>query len=220
MGRVHHASLGAVIALLAVLLPAIAPAEAENRRGEVLYGLCVQCHGTAGEGSRLALAPAIAGMEAWYVAEQLKKFQAGYRGGHPDDIGGLRMRPMSMWLKHDTEEETEADIQAISAFVAAMPPVEVEPELEGGSAERGQGLYAPCIACHMPNGGGMEALKAPSLTKANDWYLLTQLQNYKSGARGSVPGDANGAVMRGMAATLVDEQAMKDVIAYIRTLGK
>ena len=34
------------------------------------------------------------------------------------------------------------------------------------------------------------------------------------------PGDASGALMRPMSMTLPDEQAMHDVIAYIKTLAK
>ena len=37
--------------------------------------------------------------------------------------------------------------------------------------------------------------------------------------RGSSPTDSNGAVMRGMAAILQDEQAMKDVIAHVTSLA-
>jgi hypothetical protein len=48
--------------------------------------------------------------------------------------------------------------------------------------------------------------------------MLTQLSNFKAGIRGAVPEDASGATMRPMAMTLADEQAMKDVIAYILTL--
>jgi cytochrome c553 len=38
--------------------------------------------------------------------------------------------------------------------------------------------------------------------------------------RGTNPADTSGALMRPMAQTLADEQAMKDVIAYIMTLKK
>ena len=51
-----------------------------------LFELCVQCHGSVGQGSQLALAPAIAGLSEWYVKAQLEKFKAGHRGLHPDDL--------------------------------------------------------------------------------------------------------------------------------------
>jgi cytochrome c553 len=59
---------------------------------------------------------------------------------------------------------------------------------------------------------------APPLVTASDWYLLTQLKNLKNGVRTpNAAADASGAMMAPIAATL-DEQAMKDVIAYIQTL--
>jgi cytochrome c553 len=47
--------------------------------------------------------------------------------------------------------------------------------------------------------------------------MLSQLKKFKSGVRGGA-NDTAGAMMAGMANSLVDEQAMKDVVAYIRTL--
>jgi cytochrome c oxidase subunit 2 len=65
----------------------------------------------------------------------------------------------------------------------------------------------------------VQATNGPPLANQSDWYLLTSIQRYKSGVRGSNPANANGAVMRGMANILQDEQAMKDVIAHIISLG-
>ena len=64
-----------------------------------------------------ALAPAIAGLPAWYVEAQLVKFKSGQRGLHAQDTGGLRMYPMSLTLKRPE------NVQAVAAFVAAMPTV-------------------------------------------------------------------------------------------------
>ena len=73
-----------------------------------------------------------------------------------------------------------------------------------------------CSACHAPDGSGNQGMGAPPLTGLNDWYLLSSLQKFKTGTRGTYP---NAAIMRGMAGTLPDEQAMKDVIAHIMTLN-
>ena len=63
-----------------------------------------------------------------------------------------------------------------------------------------------------------KALNGPRLSGQHDWYLVRQLQNFKSGIRGGDSKDAFGAQMRPMAALLADEQAMKDIAAYIATL--
>lgn len=204
-----HRSLVAVAVLVTLAAaPQVAPA-AEAVRGAELYQLCAQCHGAAGQGNQAALAPSIAGLAEWYVLAQLQNFKSGARGTHPDDTGGLRMYPMSQTLKSDE------DMQAVAAYVAKLPAVKSAPTLEGGNAARGAQLYQPCIACHGADGAGNQAVQSPRLAGQADWYLLSSLQKLKAGHRGSYP---NAAIMRGMAGTLADEQAMKDVIAHILTL--
>jgi cytochrome c oxidase subunit 2 len=194
--------------------PASAADEGKVARGKELYQLCDQCHGPEGEGMRLALAPSIAGLPEWYVLRQLKGFREGHRGRHFDDISGMRMRPMARVL------DSDADVEAAAAYVASLPIQHPAPELEGGDAARGQTLYTVCIACHGLDGAGNEALGSPPINHQSDWYMLTQLQHFKAGVRGTAPGDVQGALMRPMSMTLADEQAMKDVIAFIVTLSK
>lgn len=182
---------------------------ADADRGAEIYQLCTQCHGAAGEGNQAALAPSIAGLPEWYVLAQLQHFKSGERGMNPEDTGGLRMYPMSQTLK------TPEDMQAVAAFVAAMPKVTPQQTLTGGDATRGAQLYTICLACHGPDGNGNQAVGSPPLSSQADWYLLSSLQKLKAGHRGTYP---NAVVMRGMAGTLADEQAMKDVIAHIMTL--
>lgn len=185
----------------------------DSARGGELFQLCVQCHGERGEGNQLALAPAIAGRPEWYVERQLHNFKSGVRGTHPDDVGGLRMYPMSLSVKSDE------DIRALAVHVASLPHVTPEPVLEGGDPQRGKALYATCGACHGPDGAGNQTMNAPALTGTNDWYLLSALEKFKLGIRGGNPKNANAAMMRGMAMQLASEQQMKDVIAYIVTLS-
>ncbi len=192
--------------------PARSVAEPDLERGEVLYGLCGQCHGTEGEGSELLLAPAIAGLEPWYVEAQLEKFRSGARGAHSADVAGLRMRPMSRWLS------SESDIAAVSAYISSLPATPIETTL-GGDAAKGAATYALCSTCHGADGSGNQAMNSPSLIRTSDWYQLTQLENFKKGVRGG-PADPQGALMRGFATMLADDQAMKDVIAHVMTLRK
>jgi cytochrome c oxidase subunit 2 len=44
------------------------------------------------------------------------------------------------------------------------------------------------------------------------------LHNYRAGLRGADPADTDGQQMRIMAATLADDAAVNDVVAYINTL--
>jgi cytochrome c553 len=202
-------SFAAVTGVLAVS-PAVAD---ENPRGRKLFQYCTQCHGDAGEGNPLSLAPGIGGLPAWYVESQLKKFRTGARGAHPDDVAGLRMRPMSRIIPSDQ------DVTAVAAHVASLPTPS-QPRTVQGDPVRGQALYTPCAACHGADASGNPALFGPPLKHENDWYLLTQLHKFKAGIRGTNPADTTGALMRPMAMTLTDEQAMKDVVAYIMTLAE
>ena len=212
ISRWKRAARGAALALLAAGTAAQAGAE-ENARGRELWQFCQQCHMEDGAGNALYLAPNIAGLPEWYVFRQLQKFHSGIRGTNFDDVSGMRMRPVGLWLAND------ADMKAAAAFVASLPVVEPAPSLAGGDAERGKALYTPCTACHGPEAKGMEVLGAPPLDHQNDWYLLTQLEHFKAGIRGSNAQDVQGAQMRPMAMLLADQQAMKDVIAYIFSLG-
>ena len=192
-----------------------AEGEADLARGEQLFQLCTQCHGANGGGIADALAPGIAGLPEWYVKGQLIKFKTGVRGLHPDDMGGLRMYPMSQWLKNDE------DIAAVAAYVATMPVVAPENELENpGNAAAGAGSYAVCSACHGADAAGNQGMGAPPLKDFADWYLYSAITKYKNGVRGSGPGDALGAAMIGMAGTLATDEAVRDVIAHIQTLGQ
>ena len=202
------------LGLLAVLVTACdykVSAEA-TAPGQEIFELCVQCHGPTAAGTRELNAPSIAGLPKWYVMAQLKKFRTGARGTHWQDIGGMQMRPMAISFHND------GDLEAVAGYVASLPRPSVAPQLAGGNAEHGKTLFTPCTACHGPEAAGNEQLKAPPLRAASDWYLAKQLEHFKAGVRGANPLDLEGAQMRPMAATLVDEQAVKDVVAYISSM--
>ena len=82
----------------------------------------------------------------------------------------------------------------------------------------GQAQYAVCAACHGSNGEGNAMLNAPKLAGQEAWYLERQLKNFKRGLRGTNPDDVYGMQMAPMAATLVDEAAIDNVVAYITSL--
>jgi cytochrome c553 len=195
-------------------------------RGEELYTLCAYCHGEAGLGEpprdmgnnpirdEQLRAPGIAGLAEWYVAKQLESFRSGVRGRHPDDFGGMRMRPMAMTLQSDE------DVRALAAYVAKLPAAKPAQTVKLGNAEDGAGLYAVCGGCHGADGKGIENL-GPSLLHQGDWYIVEQLKKFQAGVRGNPDTSSPEAIaMQGMAAAiLADDQAILDVTAYIGTLG-
>lgn len=211
-----HSLLGAVcLAGLGLLNQGCVRPEGARRvaSGQELYNSCKSCHQDTGWGDAQIQAPAIAGLPAWYVQAQLHKYRSGHRGAHPDDLEGLRMRPMSRQMND------EAEVVAVSQYVASLQPARIAPTLHGADAAAGAASYATCLACHGDKGQGNEVLQAPPLVGQADWYLVTQLKKFKAGIRGANPLDVTGGQMRPMSMTLADEQAMKNVVAHIGTFS-
>ncbi len=184
-------------------------------RGGQIYGSCVPCHGRDGLGSHTLGAPAIAGLPRWYLERQLQNFRSAMRGANPHDLEGSRMRPMARSLYR------EGDVASVSEYVATLPGRAPAPTMAGGDTATGRTRYQGlCVTCHQDDGKGNEALGAPPLTYQHDWYMLSQIAKFKSGMRGAHPEDVMGAQMAAMASTLEDSTAMRDVVAFIRTLQK
>lgn len=87
-----------------------------------------------------------------------------------------------------------------------------------GDPSRGKELFTVCTTCHGPEAKGQEEMNAPALAGREAWYIVRQLQNFKSGVRGSDPADIYGLQMAPMAQLLADKQAMQDVAAYLESL--
>ena len=95
------------------------------------------------------------------------------------------------------------------------------PAIAGGDTAAGSQRYSTmCVVCHGPDAKGMEAMVAPPLLDQPDWYLIRQLDKYKSHMRGFDSTDMQGQQMAAMSTSLEDHKAMLDVIAYIKTLKK
>ncbi|MCB1053502.1 MAG: c-type cytochrome, partial [Acidobacteria bacterium] len=180
-------------------------------KGKTYYQTCVACHGANGEGMKTLNSPNLTHLPEWYILSQLKNFKDGIRGTDPKDLYGMQMRPMAMTLP---DEKAMLDV---IAYIKTLKPGSVE-HTESGDAAKGKSLYATCTACHGAKGEGNEALHAPSFEGQADWYMIRQLQNFKAGIRGANPKDMWGQQMRPMAMTLPDDKAIKDVVAYIKTL--
>ena len=181
------------------------------KTGQASVQICMTCHGNNAEGNIALHAPALVNQDTWYLKQQLRNFKAGLRGDAKDSIGA-QMAAIARTLP---DSQAIDDIVAkIKALPASLPAKTIEGNLENGLDH----YNMICGACHGPGGIGNQDLKAPKLTGINDWYLKRQLINFKSGLRGSHPDDKTGAQMKQMAATLGDEKAIDNVVAYIHSL--
>ncbi len=201
-----RAALTALVATMASMLGT--SVHADNG-----FDYCLLCHGDNGNGNKAINAPKISGMEPWYLARQLENFADGIRGTPGDDAAGHEMGPVGMRLKH------EGNFDAAVKFVGSLKSERPAPTI-AGDIKRGKQLYATCATCHGAAGEGNQSVGAPALAWRTDWYLVTQLHNFKEGVRGADPRDAYGALMRPIAATLPDDKAITDVVAYINTLKR
>jgi cytochrome c553 len=183
-------------------------------RGQELFENCQPCHGQHGAGDLALRTPVIAGLPEWYLKAELAKFKGNIRGAHPDDNEGHRMRPMARALVHP------GDIESVAEYVSKLPKPTpgVSPPVTGDAAAGQKQYFAICIACHGPDGKGNQAMNAPPLVGQADWYLVSQLEKFKTGMRGAHPEDVSGSQMRAMSSTLTDTTAMRNVVAYIKTL--
>ncbi len=199
------------LATLGLVFFALSAAAQDAADGADGYKLCAGCHGFSGEGNQIVDAPSLAGRESWYLERQIRNFRDGLRGHSEDDAAGQNMAAMMAGL---TSEE---DILDILAYVETLPAASYEATVDG-DVGNGQTVYATCIACHGASGEGNAALNSPALTGIEDWYQLAQLEKFRNGTRGADPADVYGMQMAPMARSLGDEQAMRDVVAYIASL--
>ncbi|MBT5219743.1 MAG: cytochrome c [Woeseia sp.] len=208
--RIANRVVGLLASFVWVTATTNASAEDELAIPDDDFIYCTTCHGVQLMGNPILRAPRISGIEAWYVEQQLKSFRNEWRGAHEGDLTGMEMRPMAAAL-------TDEQIVAAAAYVNSTRSEKSLPTV-GGDIDNGKRLYGTCSACHGVTGQGNEALGSPSLTKTSDWYLVSQLQNFKRGNRGGHSADTYGMQMRAAAQLLPDDGAINDVVKYISTL--
>lgn len=179
--------------------------------GAATYAVCSACHGAEGEGNPTLNAPKIAGQEAWYLKRQIRLYQQSIRGSDPRDVFGMQMAPMANTLASD---ELLADV---AAYIETLPDTDAEQTVFGDPV-RGRALYTTCAGCHGRDGRGNWGTNAPRLAGMSDWYLVRQLENFRQGVRGAHADDLYGMQMAMMAASLRDEAAIQDLVAYINSL--
>lgn len=191
----------------------LAKSAGDATAGASLFAVCSSCHGAQGEGNPAMHAPKLAGQSGWYLTRQLRNFKAGMRGTSSGDTNGATMMPMAATLTDD------AAIDNVVAYIGTLPDQPAPSTLASADAGHGKAIYGEvCATCHGADGKGIHATNAPRLAGMSDWYLATQLGNFRHGMRGKHEKDYYGQQMGSMSAMLTTDQATADVAAYVNSL--
>lgn len=174
---------------------------------DIVAKVCVGCHGMDGNGTEPTNPefPRLAGIQAEYLAKQMREFQSGKR---KSDV----MAAIAASLSPD-------DILNLSAYFAAQPrkPNAVK---NPGMLEAGKKFYhdgnpdegvPACAGCHLPDARGTD--RYPHLAGQHAAYVYQQLKKFGSSEREN----DRGLVMQSVAMRMTDEQ-MKAVAEYIASL--
>ncbi|MEM7012055.1 MAG: c-type cytochrome [Verrucomicrobiota bacterium] len=74
-----------------------------------------------------------------------------------------------------------------------------------------------CATCHAVNGQGIDEIKAPAIAGLPDYYVMQQIEKFKSGMRGVDPDDKNVSFMH-EEATELDEELFRELAKLIAGL--
>lgn len=162
---------------------------------EEINGTCAGCHGEFGEGTSNGEYPRLAGLDADYLAQQLRDFKARDRLNIP-------MTP------YTTERELpEEDVVLIAAYLSQiklkskLPPIDEEKEFDAlarlkasgrviniarypGNIEKGRLFYDnECAGCHGDKAQGKTNMKIPQLAGQYSVYIKRQIKRFRIGER-------------------------------------
>lgn len=174
--------------------------------GKAKSATCAACHGADGN-SMAPTFPKIAGQGERYLIKQIKDIRDGRRSVPA-------MAPFAAPL-------TDTDIEDLAAYFSAQTPT------TGGAkqelAELGQRIYRggieskgvpACLACHGPDGKGVDAAGFPRLAGQHDVYTATQLTTFSMNQRTN---DGDTRIMRDIAYRLHTTE-IEAVASYIQGL--
>lgn len=193
-----QAQFGPMYAALAARpIPELArDAEAMKTAGRLFANNCSQCHGSDGRGGsgfpNLTDADWQWGGDPEVIKTTILHGRQAIMPAFVDAIGG------------------EPAIPAVVAYIRSLSGLETDPELRA----QGQQKYMQvCIACHGPDGEGMQALGAPNLTDETWLYGSSEetiAEGLRKGRQGVMPAQQD----------LLGEEKVHLLAAYVYGLSR
>lgn len=191
---------------------------------EEINGTCAGCHGEFGEGTSDGEYPRLAGLDAAYLAQQLRNFKTRDRLNIP-------MTP------YTTERELpEEDVVLIAAYLSQielpskLPPIDEDKEFDAlarlqasgrvmnvarypGNIEKGKQFYQKeCAGCHGEDADGDASKEIPQLAGQYSVYIARQIKKFRIGERlHDDPRDAD--IFKSFSETEID-----NMLAYLSIL--
>ena len=171
---------------------------------------CVGCHGVLGEGEGWAGFPRLAGLDAGYIAKQMRDYASGAR---PHGLMATIAKQLS-----------GADYHSLGLYYAGLPfngPKVRASAPDQALVKRGETLYhqgsaeggiQACGACHGPTAGGLNPVY-PALVQPAA-YTGAQLRLWRERTRRNDVHDLMGAVARAM-----NDEDIGAVSAYLAELA-
>lgn len=197
-----------VLAGLSMFAATTALAEGDPAAGEAKSMVCAACHGTDGN-SAVPMWPKIAGQHEQYLVRHINLIRSNDRPV-PEMLG----------IASTLSDQDVLDLSAYYASQTMSPGVADESLVElgeaiyrAGNAESG---VPACAACHGPTGAGNPYVGYPWVAGQHATYTASMLNKYRDGTVWG-EGDANSAVMVGVAKGLTDEE-IAAVSSYIEGL--
>jgi len=158
--------------------------------GKAASAACAGCHGEAGVSATPGM-PSLVGLDPQYLVVSMKAYKTGDR---QNDIMKTMVAPFA-----------EADLTNLATYFAVQKPLRAATPASGDKAAGQQAANAGCGGCHGAQGTSGNP-SVPSLAGQDAAYLVTALQDYKSGKRAD-------STMKGLAASLSDAQ-QADLAAF------
>lgn len=192
----RQAALSLCLLASATSFNAGAQTEPDLASGQAAAALCAACHQADGSGMNIPSAdswPRLAGLDADYLARQLRDFKSGKRHN-------ASMQPFAQMLD-------EQQIINISAWFASLPAPDLTAKAGSYSAEqlaRGERLatlgdwdnyIVPCSTCHGPDNLGAGTV-FPAIAGQHFGYIRDQLQNWQQDKRANDPQQLMAAIAK------------------------
>ena len=120
VANVSESDIPDLATLITTELPPAQPAttiSGDAARGEDYdVNICSACHSGNGQGNDALGAPALAGLNDWYLKSSYQSYLDGVRGSHPDDFYGAQMARLAPALAKGD------DIDDVIAFITTLQP--------------------------------------------------------------------------------------------------